>query len=647
MNAQQSRAGYAILTAISIALVLFHAAMILQLPTWWGYFVPRQSVMAVSLAVGAGLIILEDALERGASAARSGVVTGAYALLWICLAFSCGFVIFRHETILDYGFLGTVDRLGVAVALTLTVPVLVLATRKVGWPVVAIVLFFCAVATFQQFLPGVLHGRARPPERLLFSILVGDAGVFGKPLQIAVYIVIVFLVFGALMERAGASRWFMDMALAMTGRARGGPAKAAVVASAMFGSISGSPSGNSATTGVFTIPMMKRVGYRPTFAAAVEAVASSGGMILPPVMGAIAFLMAEWIEVRYADVVAAAAIPAVLFFVIVFASVHFEARKSGIRALDPSEVPGLWRSFVSGWRFLIPVAVLVWLLLVRAVAPGMAGIYAAASVIAVSFLTRDRTLWLTPVRIADAFRNGVSRWLVVLSVTAAVGIMIGALEVSGVGINLSRFVVELGGGNLVLTLVLIGFASLIVGMGLDATPAYVTLAALMAPALIQIGVPPMAAHLFVIYWALASFFTPPTCLAVFVTAPIAGAPVWASGWEAVRLGMAAFIVPMAFAINPALLMQGSPAEIVLATATALAGALSLAAGLRGFALTPLGWLERAVMVVGGCLLIGPGWVAPAVGGGLACGVLLISVVLRPERGQSGGRAGGAGRKQET
>ena len=459
---------------------------------------------------------------------------------------------------------------------------------------------------------------------MLYSAYVGDAGIFGLPLGIAANIVIVFLIFGAMMHRAGASLWFMDLALALTGWSRGGPAKAAVVASAMFGSISGSPSGNSATTGVFTIPMMIKIGYSRAFAAAVEAVASTGGMILPPVMGAIAFIMAEWIDTTYSKIVIAAAAPAALYYLIVFVSVHLQARKDGIEAIPRSELPKFWPVFIRGWFYMIPMAALVLFLIFMSLPPGIAGVYTCGTVIVVSFFSRDRQNWLTPKSLVGAFDEGVRRWITVASITAAVGIMIGALELSGVGIKVSRFIVELAQGDLLLTLLLVGLVSLIVGMGLDATPAYITLATLMAPALIRLDVPPMAAHLFVIYWGLASFFTPPTCIAVFVTASIANSKVWVTGWEGVRLGIAAFLIPFAFVYNPGLLMRGGIDQIVLAIVSAAIGATLLAAGIRGYLFGLLNPFQRLILFAAGLMLIAPGLSLPL------AGLVAALVVMSPK-----------------
>lgn len=623
-----------IILVVATATAIFHIALIAQLPTWFGYFFPQQSVRAISLILAVSLIFMtthwRTSDHSDSIGAPSISISPIDVILWGFLSAGCLFIVFFHESVLDYAFFGVLDMPGLLLSLCVAVPLLEAVRRKTGPVLPIIIVTFVAIAIFQQFLPGLLNGRGSSLERVMFAAYVGEVGIFGKPLGIAVNIVIVFLIFGALMEKAGASRWFMDLALSLTGWARGGPAKSAVAASAMFGSISGSPSGNSATTGVFTIPMMKDVGYKPQFAAAVEAVASTGGMILPPVMGAIAFLMAEWIEVSYVEVVIAALIPALLYFLIVFASVHFEARRNGIEALPKADIPNFFKTLVGGWFYAIPIAALIYFLIIARYAPGMAGIYTCVVVILCSFLSKSRETWLTPIRIAQGLSEAVMRWLVIAVITGSVGMMIGAFELSGVGLNVSRFIVELGGGNLLLTLVLVGVVSLIVGMGLDATPAYVTLATLMAPALIQMGVPPIAAHLYVIYWGLASFFTPPTCIAIFVTAPIAGANVWASGWEAMRLGIAAFIVPVAFALNPALLMIGSTLEIVQATAPALIGALAVASGLRGFALEWLSFPIRVVMVLGGLLLIAPGWQIGLVGLCLVAACVVYSTWIKVE-----------------
>ncbi|MCZ6637353.1 MAG: TRAP transporter fused permease subunit [Alphaproteobacteria bacterium] len=621
-----------ILLSITSIIAVYHFLVVGQLPTWFGIFVPHEVHLAVSISSAMILVYLllpAGGTKHGEDTEAGGRFRKVPWYDWLLLASGltgAGFVIFFHESILDYGEYGFLDTKGIILAGMLAVPVLEAVRRTTGWALPIIIVAFVLMTIFQKFLPGLLYGRGFPLDRLLYGTYVGNAGIFGLPLGIAANIVIVFLIFGALMDRAGASRWFMDIALALTGWSRGGPAKAAVVASAMFGSISGSPSGNSATTGIFTIPMMKKIGYTPAFAAAVEAVASTGGIILPPVMGAIAFIMAEWLEISYAAVVISAVVPAVLYFLIVFVSVHLQAHRDGIEALPREDLPKLWPSFVRGWYYLIPMAALVYFLVIKSLPPGMSGIYTCGFVVAVSFLSKNRDHWLTPANIIRAFDEGTRRWITVASITAAVGIMIGALELSGVGIKVSRFIVDLAGGDLTLTLLFVGIVSLIVGMGLDATPAYITLATLMAPALVRLGVPDIAAHLFVIYWGLASFYTPPTCIAVYVTSGIAGSKVWATGWEAVRLGIAAFLIPFAFVFNPGLLLKGSLVEIVMAVITALIGASLLAAGIRGYAIALLNIVQRLVLMVGGLLLIAPGFKLPLIGLGISAAALAPDIL---------------------
>ncbi len=610
-------------TWLTFAIVLYHFVVVAQGPTWLGWFLPSQVHKAVSISCA--MILVFFLLPAGGK--KHGEDTKAesrwrripwydYLLLSSGLI-GAGYVILDYDAVLDYGEYGFLDNTGIVLAAMLAVPVLEAVRRTTGLVLPLIILFFVLITLFQKYLPGLLYGRGYPLDRLLYSSYVSEAGIFGIPLGIAANIVIAFLVFGALMERAGASRWFMDVALGLTGWSRGGPAKAAVVASAMFGSISGSPSGNSATTGVFTIPMMKTIGYTPAFAAAVEAVASTGGIILPPVMGAIAFLMAEWIETTYTEIVIAAAVPASLYFLIVFASVHLQARKQGIAALPRADLPPLIPTLTRGWYYLIPIAALIWFLVFKSLPPGMAAIYSCGFVIATSFLSGDRSHWLTLPRIMSACEDGVTRWITVAAITAAVGIMIGALELSGVGIKFSRFIVDLAGGNLIVTLLFVGIVSLIVGMGLDATPAYVTLATLMAPALIRLGVPDIAAHLFVIYWGLASFYTPPTCIAVFVTSGIAGSRVWVTGWEAVKLGISAFLIPFAFVLNEGLMMRGSLEDIFLSIVTAVVGATAVAGAIRGYALSDINPVQRLLLFAGGLLLIAPGLWYPLTGLALA------------------------------
>ena len=632
---------------LSTALIVYNLIVVGNVPAMFGFFIPSQIHAAIGLTCACGVIFLTVRARSGGhvpakdatgEADHDAIRThGARRIPfydWLLLAAvvaANGYIVFFHENFEAYQMFGMLDTTGMVMALLLAVALLEAVRRTSGMALPLIILFFVAVTIFQRYLPGVLYGVGYSPERILYAAYVGDAGFFGQPLRVAVTIILVYLVFGAVMQATGAGQWVIDLAMSLTGWSRGGPAKASVLASAMFGSISGSPSSNVATTGVFTIPLMKSVGYSPAFAGATEAVASTGGQILPPVMGAIAFVMADWIGVSYVDVVVAAVLPAILYYLVIFASVHFQAHRQDVRALPRSELPKAGPIFRRGWRFLIPIASLLFFLFGVSYPPEIAGIYSILAAILCSFLTRDRSQWMTPVKLVNALHQTIFRWVGIVAITAVVGLMVGALELSGVGIKLSAFLLEVSQGNLVLTLVLVGIASLFLGMGLDAIPAYLTLATLMAPALIQLGVPDIAAHLFVVYWGLASFFTPPMCLAVFVSLPISGAKMWETGWEAVRLGIAAFLIPYAFVMEPALLMRGTAGEIALAFGTAVLGSVGLAAALRGYALSPLDPLSRVALGLGSVLMIAPGLALPAVGFCLALAVVLGNRALARRR----------------
>ena len=625
MSARTARTSSPLYVAFATLVVAYQILVVGQIAARFGFFVPQQVHRAISLA-SALTIIFTIIPMSGAHRRLTRLLD--FALLG-CAVVSLGYVVIFNDEILDYSMIGFLDDKGMILALLLCAPLFEAVRRTTGWTLPVIVAGMVAITVFQNHMPGLLHGRGYDPDRLLYSAYVGEAGIFGLPLSVASNIILIFLVFGALMEVGGAGAWFLQLALVLTGRSRGGPAKAAVVASALFGSISGSPAANTATTGAITVPLMMRVGYSPAFAGGVEAVASTGGQILPPVMGAIAFVMAEWIGVTYQQVVVAAAIPALLYYVVLFASVHLQACKSGLEPLAASEIPDVRDVLRQGWHQLIPLAALIYFLLVADYPPGMAGVLALPFVIAVSFVSRDRSLWLTPRRLAQACGIAVRSWITIVAITAFVGIMIGALELSGVGIKLSSFILELSAGNLILTMIMVGVACFILGMGLDAIPVYVTLATLMGPALINLGVTPMAAHLFVVYWGLASFFTPPLCIAVFVAISISGGRLWETGWEAVRLGIAVFIVPFAFVLNDGLLMQGTVAHIAWNTGTALAGAVLLACGVRGWAIGPLNAIGSSLAIIGGILLIGPGVYTAAAG--IVLGAVALAISARATR----------------
>jgi TRAP transporter 4TM/12TM fusion protein len=322
-------------------------------------------------------------------------------------------------------------------------------------------------------------------------------------------------------------------------------------------------------------------------------------------MGAIAFIMAEWLNIPYSQIAIAAFIPALLYYIVLYMSIHFEARRLDLKAIPSSELPSFGSNFKKGWFYILPLATLIYFLVIRSYPPETAGICSILVLVGVSFLAPEKEKHLMPKRILRALVGGTKSWIITAGVTATVGMLIGSLELSGLGIKFSSFILSLSQGNLFLTLLLVGVGSFILGTGLDSIPCYMTLAVLTAPALIELGIAPMTAHLFIIYWGLAAHITPPSCTPVFVACGISGGKIWETGWEAVRLGIAVYIVSFAFVYNPALLTKGTPGEILASFITAAIGSILVAASVRSFAVGETSWWVRSLGFIGGLLLIGP------------------------------------------
>ncbi len=591
-----------IILVLSGLLALYELLIASRLLTWFGFFLPAVQHRGITLFV---VIFIIYSLRSASGKVREGTIPW-YDLIPVVVGMICaGFVAFNYDAIIDYSTYGYLDTKGILLAVCLALVLLESARRLAGWALPLIILFFMAITYYQNYLPGILYGKGYPLDRLGYSIYVGTGGIFGVPFGVAAGVLITYIIFGKLMQEAGASLWFINLAMSVAGWTRGGVAKSTIVASGLFGMITGSPSTEVATIGSISIPMMISSGYKPKFAAAVEAVAGTGGQFMPPVMGAIAFIMAEWLGIPYGQIAVAAFIPACLYYTVLFMSIHFEAHRLGLKGTPRSELPSLWSAFIGGWYYIIPIAVLIYLLIFLKYPPEMSGLFSIISMIPLSFLSRDKKNHLTLRKIWSSLTGSVKTWIIVAGVTAAVGMLIGSLELSGLGIKFSGFIVDLTQGNLLGTLLLIGLASFILGMGLDSIPSYMTLAILAAPALIELGIPPLVAHLYVIYWGLSSFITPPVCIAVYVACGISGTKIWETGWEAVRIGIAVFIVPIAFVYNQALLAQGSAGEITAAIVTALLGSTAVAAAVRGYFMDRLSLWEQVLAFVGGCILIGP------------------------------------------
>jgi TRAP transporter 4TM/12TM fusion protein len=422
--------------------------------------------------------------------------------------------------------------------------------------------------------------------------------------------VILFIIFGAFLEQSGAGQFFMNFANAIAGGQRGGPGKVAVVSSSMFGTISGSAVANVMVDGWLTIPMMKRTGFKPEAAAAIEAVASTGGQIMPPIMGAAAFVMAEFLGVSYGSIMLAALIPAMFYYGALFAAIHFNAIRSGLRGIPREELPILGYIMVRQGHLFVPLLIIFFLLL-QGFTATYAAIISAASVIVLSWLRAESRITLR--KGIEALRDGAEQTVPVAMATAAAGIVIGVVLQTGLAIRFTSFLVGISGTSLLLALFITMAAAIILGMGMPTTAAYIMLAALLIPALIKLGVTPMAAHMFGFYFACLSAVTPPVALAVYAAASISKSSLWGAGWQAVKFAAAGFIVPFFFVYNPALLFSGPWIDIGRAVLTGTIGVIALAAGLEGYFIRVARPWERMIFIAAAFCLIDPALLTDLVG----------------------------------
>lgn len=498
----------------------------------------------------------------------------------------------------------------VVVGTLLITAVLEAARRTVGWGLTLTAMFFLLQTWQADKFVSLLYGPPNSWTSMVESFFGKEEGLYGIPVGIMSSVLILFIIFASFLSMTGIGDFFVRLATALAGRMTGGPAKVSVFSSALLGTISGSGVANVMMDGVFTIPMMKRIGYTATFAAAVEAVASIGGQIMPPIMAAAAFIMSDFVGVPFRQVALAATIPAVLYFFCVFVTVDFEARRLGLRKVPREEMPDLRETLRHDGYLLLPLVALIWYLY-QGFSEEMSALMAVGTTFLVSFVRRRSALG--PVRLLKAFESGAQAGVTVAMAVAAAGLIIGCLFLSGIGMKFSYMLMTLSGGQLWVALIYTTFAAILLGLSLPTTAVYLTLAIIVAPGLVQMGVPKMAAHMFIFYMGVTSDLTPPTCLSPFAAAAIAGSPPMATAWQAMRLGAVLFIVPFMFVYSPELLMIGSWPEIGLAVTRAGIGIFCLAAGLQGWLRCRATVLDRALLVTAGFLFVVPNLVAGAGG----------------------------------
>jgi TRAP transporter 4TM/12TM fusion protein len=447
---------------------------------------------------------------------------------------------------------------------------------------------------------------------LLEQLYLSTEGIFGSTLGVSASYVMLFVLFGAFMEKSGVGSLFMDFALSLTGHTAGGPGKVSVISSSLFGTVSGSAVANVMVDGPMTIPLMKRSGFRPHFAAAVEATASTGGQIMPPVMGAAAFVMAEFLAVSYFQVTVWAVIPAILYYMAVFFAVHFEAKRHGLLGVPRAELPGLGRVMRERGHLFLPVVIVFFGLIAGYSAP-LCALVATLACLPTALLrktTRKAITWRSGF---EGLEEGAKSALPVAIACACAGIVIGSTTITGLGISFTQFVVALSQNLLPIALLLTAVAGIVLGMGLPTTPSYIVMVSLLVPALVKLGAATPAAHMFAFYFAILSAITPPVALAVFAAASLARTSMWDAGWAAMRVGAAGYIVPFMFVYEPALLMIGPWYVTVVALTSAVIGVIALAASLHGYLLAALSKRQRAALFVAAILLIAPELISSMVG----------------------------------
>ena len=475
--------------------------------------------------------------------------------------------------------------------------------RTLGLVLCCVTTFFLLHPLLGDHLPGVFYVRAYSLERVGTMVYMQPDGIFSLPLDIAATILVTFLLFCQLLLASGGGQTLINIALSLVGRVRGGGAKSAILASGLFGSLSGSPAANVAITGTFTIPLMKTTGYRPDFAGGVEAAASTGGTLLPPVMGVVAFIMAEWLNIPYARIAAIAFLPAVILYLSMFAQVDFAAARMGLSRIPTAELPPFLATLKTGSLYLIPIAILIFFLFGLRHTPGTSALWAAISIPILAALRKESRLSVR--EFGDAMSDSAKSSIIVGLTCSMAGIMMASVAMTGLASTLSDSIVKYAGDNLFVLLLLAAVASFVFGMGIGSIPSYIFVAIMVAPALTQMGQPAISAHLFVFWIAMSAFITPPFCVSAYVASAIAKSSPMRTGFQAIRIGVGFLLIPFAFIYNPGLILHGSIKDIVVAGVAVAIGLVAVSAALEGYLLRPFKRFERAIFFLGGIMMLVP------------------------------------------
>lgn len=588
---------------------------------------------SVHVAVGMGLIFLVYPLGKKSS--RRSVAWYDWILLLASLS-TAGYLLYNYQDIMTLRG-GIPNQLDIAFAILTVVLVLESARRITGWilPIFALIFLVYPFISHLDFMPDRLLTRPYDLGDIFGQLYLKTEGLYSSAIGASVTFIFLFILFGAFLSRSGMGQLFNDLALALAGHKQGGPAKVAVISSGFMGSINGAAVANVVGTGAFTIPLMKKIGYDKNFAGAVEASASVGGQILPPIMGAAAFIMAETTGVKYSTIALAALLPALLYYLGVIAQVHFRAGKQNLTGIPKADLPRIKEVLKARGHMLLPIVALV-VLLAENVPVGYAAAYTIGITVVVSWLRKETRMGVK--EILFALEDGAKQSLSVMAACVVVGIVIGVVNLTSFGSVMTSSIVTLGAGSLFLTLVLTMLASMILGMGLPSIPAYIITATMAAPALAGFGVPVLVAHMFVFYFGIFANITPPVALASFAGAGIAGGDPMKTGWQSVKLALAGFIVPFMFVYNPNMMMIDVTGADVMAktfafpewhvilsvTITSIVGVLALSSAVEGYLKTHLAVWQRIIIAIGAFCLIVPETITDIVGVALVLAITLMN-----------------------
>lgn len=609
-----SVAVYGFLVIIS----LYHIAVILGIfgPGVWE-LVPAQ-ILATSL--GLLLVAFFFYFPATSKAPKDRVPWYDLTLVGMILAPTIYFVTFYIEF---YYRPGVLTALEVVLAVMATVACLEATRRSTGWVLVILALVFVIYPLFGDYMPGFLFTRRFSVTDILAVIWHGTSGIYGVVTEIIPKYIFSFVFFGAVLTICGGAQFFSDLAAAVFGRFRGGAAKTAIVLSGLVGGTEGSVVVNVIMVAPISLPLMREAGHKAEYSAAVLAAGACGAVLMPPVMGVTAFLMADFLGIPYLRVVQYGILPAILYYVALFCQIHFDALKLGTPPLPSARLRPIKTTLSSGLHLYLAVALLIGLLVLY-YPPANAALYASGALILFSWIRKETRIGIK--RLGSALTNAAVSAAQLAAMIAGVGLIVGSIDLTGLGFKLSSGVVELAGGSFLLLLIYTFITNLILGMGLGGFPAYILLAVLVAPGLVAVGMPPIAAHMFIFYTSLVGNLTPPVCVGTYVAAVLANAKMWPAGLLGFRLSIATFLVAFAFAYSPALLLVGAPSEVALAAAGALVGVIALASGVSGYAWRRLDWFDRVLLICGAVGLVAVGWVTDLIGVGLIMIVVAKNVI---------------------